>query len=328
VSRSTRLAGIRPAYAITVGNQMDLTIGDYLTHLERDPDLKIFALYIEGFRPLDGAAALAAIARITAAGRTVIAYRAGRTPEGARATASHTASLAGDYVVTRELLARAGAIVAATLDDFTDLVDLFTRLHGKAVWGRRVGVVSNAGYECVAVADNLGDLELASLRGESVARLQATLDHARLGALVDVHNPFDVTPMLGDEGFDAVVRAMLDDPGVDLGVVGCVPATPALDTLPASAAHGEDLARETSIGSRLRRLHADSTKPWIAVVDAGSIYDPLAEYLRAGGIPTFRAADRAMRLLGVFAGDRHAHTLRAQTERWVDEFSQPPFVTR
>jgi acyl-CoA synthetase (NDP forming) len=330
VSRSTRLAGIRPAYSITVGNQMDLTIGDYLQHLEHDPDLKIFALYIEGFRPLDGAAALEAIERITATGRTVIAYRAGRTREGARATASHTASLAGDYIVTRELLARAGAIVATTLDDFTDLVDLFTRFHGKAVWGRRIGVVSNAGYECVAVADNLGDLELASLRGETVARLQATLDHARLGAVVDVHNPFDVTPMLGDEGFEAAVRAMLDDPGVDLGVVGCVPATPALETLPASDAHGEDLASPGSIGSRLRQLQAGSTKPWIAVVDAGSIYDPLAEHLRSGGIPTFRAADRALRLLGVFAGDRFAHTLRTQTERWVDEFGQPatdPLVT-
>jgi acyl-CoA synthetase (NDP forming) len=323
VSRSTRLAGIRPAYSITVGNQMDLTIGDYLQHLEGDPDLKIFALYIEGFRPLDGAAALAAIERITATGRTVIAYRAGRTREGARATASHTASLAGDYVVTRELLARAGAIVASTLDDFTDLVDLFTRLHDKAVWGRRLGVVSNAGYECVAVADSLGDLELASLRGETVARLQAMLDHARLGAIVDVHNPLDVTPMLDDEGFETAVRAMLDDPGVDLGVIGCVPATPALATLPASDAHTEDLTRPTSIGSRLRRLHAGSAKPWIAVVDAGALYDPLAGYLQAGGIPTFRAADRALRLLGLFAGDRFAHTLRAQTERWVDEFGQP-----
>jgi acyl-CoA synthetase (NDP forming) len=331
VSRSTRLAGIRPAYAITVGNQMDLTIGDYLTYLERDSNLKLFALYIEGFRPLDGAAALAAIERITATGRTVIAYRAGRTREGSLATASHTASLAGDYVVTRELLARAGAIVASTLEDFTDLVDLFTRLHGKAVWGRRVGVVSNAGYECVAIADSLGGLELAPLRAETVARLQATLDHARLGAIVDVHNPFDVTPMLGDEAFEAAVRAILDDPGVDIGVVGCVPATPALDTLPASSDHPEDLTRPGSIGSRLRRLHAQSAKPWIAVVDAGAIYDPLAEYLRSGGIPTFRTADRALRLLGVFADDRFAHTLRAQTERWTDEFGQPaidPLMTR
>jgi acyl-CoA synthetase (NDP forming) len=323
VSRSTRLAGIRPAYVITVGNQMDLTIGDYLTHLERDSYVKIFALYIEGFRPLDGAATVAAIKRITASGRTVIAYRAGRTREGARATASHTASLAGDYIVTRELLTHAGAIIAETLDDFTDLVDLFTRLHGKAVWGRRLGVVSNAGYECVAVADNLGALELAVLRGETVAHLQATLDHARLGAIVDVHNPFDVTPMLGDEGYEAAVRAILDDPGVDVGVVGCVPATPALDTLPASGAHPEDLTHAGSIGSRLRRLHAQSGKPWIAVVDAGALYDPLAEYLQSGGIPTFRTADRALRLLGVFAQDRFAHTLRAQTERWTDEFGQP-----
>jgi hypothetical protein len=71
------------------------------------------------------------------------------------------------------------------------------------------------------------------------------------------------------------------------------------------------------------RLRDETTKPWIAVVDVGALYDPLAERLLHGGIPTFRTADRALRLLNVFVEDRFTHTLRAQMERWVDEFSQP-----
>lgn len=323
VSRSTRLAGIRPKYSITVGNQMDLTIGDYLKFLETDPDLKVFGVYVEGFRPLDGRATLEAIERITASGRTVILYRGGRTAEGARATASHTASLAGDYVVTRELSRAAGAIVADSLEDFTDLVALFTLLGSKGVYGRRLGALSNAGYECVAIADSLGALELAKYTDDTVAQLQAILDRARLATIVDVHNPFDVTPILADAGYEAAVRRILDDPGVDVGIIGCVPATPALNTLPPSAAHAEDLDREDSVASRLLRVHAASAKPWIAVVDAGAIYDPLARKLLEGGLPTFRTADRALRLLNVFVEDRFRHTLRAQMERWVDEFSQP-----
>ncbi|OFW04638.1 MAG: hypothetical protein A3H96_09635 [Acidobacteria bacterium RIFCSPLOWO2_02_FULL_67_36] len=323
VSRTTRLTGIHPKYSITVGNQMDLTVGDYLRYLEGDPDLKVFGIYVEGFRPLDGRATMEIVGRITASGRTVVLYRGGRTREGARATVSHTGSVAGDYTVTRQLARAEGAIVAETLDDFTDLVRMFTLLESKAVFGRRIGALSNAGYECVAIADNLGDLELPAFTEGTEARLTAILERARLSTVVDVHNPLDVTPILNDEGYEMAVRRILEDDNVDAGVIGCVPATPALNTLAAGGAHAEDLLRDDSIASRLLRLKDEIAKPWIAVVDAGGLYDPFAQRLQEGGIPTFRTADRAMRLLNIFVEERFNHTVRAQMERWVDEFSQP-----
>ena len=322
-SRITRLPGIKPRYNITVGNQMDLTIGDYLRYLQGDPEVSVIGVYVEGFRPLDGTAALDAIRRATAAGVTVILYRAGRTQAGAAATASHTASMAGDYTVTRELARAAGAIVADSLDDFTDLVSMFTLLGARQVLGQRVGALSNAGYECVAIADSIGELELPAFTATTTERLGALLDAFRLTALVDVHNPLDLTPMANDECYEAAARRILEDDRVDVGVIGCVPATPALNTLPASSRHGEDIGREGSLARRLLKLKDETTKPWIAVIDAGSIYDPLACALQEGGIPTFRAADRALRLLNVFVAERFANIVRAQMERWVDEFGQP-----
>lgn len=319
----TRLQAIRPRYCITVGNQMDLTIGDYLQYLETDPDVRIVGLYVEGFRTLDGTAALDAIQRMTTKGVTVVLYRAGRTQAGAAATASHTASVAGDYTVTCELARAAGAIIADTLDDFTDLVSMFTLLRSKRVFGRRVGAVSNAGFECVAIADSLGELELPEFTEQTARRLTTLFEVSRLTDVVDVHNPLDLTPIMNDEGYEAAVRRVLEDDHVDVGVIGCVPATAALNTLPASAAHGEDLEREDSIAGRLLRLKAESPKPWVAVIDAGAVYDPLARRLEAGGIPTFRAADRALRVLNVFVADRFTDGVRAQMERWVDEFGQP-----
>jgi hypothetical protein len=44
--------------------------------------------------------------------------------------------------------------------------------------------------------------------------------------------------------------------------------------------------------------------PWVVVVDAGALYDPMARALTAAGIPTFRAADRALRLLNVYCESR------------------------
>lgn len=321
-SRASRLGGIRPMYSITVGNQMDLTIGDYLQHLERDAAVKVFGVYVEGFKPLDGRASLEAIERITASGRTVVLHRAGRSQAGAQATASHTASLAGDYVVTRELAAAAGAVIAETLDDFTDLVSMFTRLHARPVAGRRVGAVSNAGYECVAIADNLRTLELASFTQLTEERLKVLLDNSHVSGIMDVHNPLDLTPMLDDAGYAAAVRYVLTDERVDVGVIACVPVTSALNTLAADPAHDEDLSRYESIASRLVRLNEDTAKPWVAVIDAGPLYDPLAGRLAAAGIPTVRSADRAMRLMSAFVEARLRQAPREQPV-WVDVFAMP-----
>ena len=60
----------------------------------------------------------------------------------------------------------------------------------------------------------------------------------------------------------------------------------------------------------LIRLHASHTKPWIAVVDAGPLYDPMVRALLAAGIPTFRAADRALRLFNLYCESRQRTSSR------------------
>jgi len=304
VSKASKLGPVNPKYLISLGNQIDLTLGDYLGYLKDDPELELFACYVEGFRPGDGRRWLEAAAEITGRGRTVILYRAGRTEEGADATASHTASVAGDYVVTRELARAAGVIVAETLADFEDLVRLFALLRGKRIGGWRLGALSNAGFECVALADNLGRFRLPRFSDATTAKLGDLLERCRLERIVGVRNPLDVNPTMGDEAFADAARLVLEDDNVDVGIIGCVPLTGALNTLYASERHGEDLSNTGSVVSRMADLHANSSKAWVAVVDAGALYEPMAQSLELRGVPTFRTGDRAMRLFDVFCGAR------------------------
>ena len=304
VARMSQLPGLNPKFSISVGNQMDLTIGDYLTYLKDDPGLEVFAVYVEGFAPLDGLAFLAAAREITTSGRTVILYRAGRTAAGAQASASHTASIAGDYAVTRELARQAGIVLADSLQDFDDLVRLFTLLRRKAVAGWRLGAVSNAGFECVAMADNLRRFTLPAFDGPTGLQLQAVFRDARIDSVVDVHNPLDLTPMSADPVYEQAVRAVLAADAVDVGIVGIVPLTGALNTLPPGAGHGEDVFRGDSTAGRMVRLHRESRKAWVAVVDAGPLYDPLVRLLEHGGVPTFRTADAALRLFDIYCAAR------------------------
>jgi len=304
IARAGGLAALNPLYLISYGNQLDLTVGDYLNHLADDPAVEVFACYVEGFRPLDGQRFLEAASRITASGRPVILYRAGRTAAGAKATASHTASIAGDYAVTRELASAAGVVVAESLSEFEDLVRLFCLLRNKQVDGWRLGAVSNAGFECVALADNLGRFALPTFSAETTKRLAGLLASRRLDAILDVHNPLDVSPILDDAGWETALQAVLADPGVDIGLFGCVPLTPALTTLAAGLGHTEDIARCGAIADRLARLFAASPKAWVAVIDGGPLYDPLVHLLEQHGVPVFRTMDQAIRRLERYCGWR------------------------
>jgi acyl-CoA synthetase (NDP forming) len=300
LAKADRLAGINPKYNITLGNQMDLTVGDYLTYLKDDVEVEVFAVYVEGFAPLDGVKFLKAAEEISARGKTVVLYRAGRTPAGAKASASHTASIAGDYAVTRALARHAGVVVAESLADFEDLTRLFAFLLGKKVAGRRLGAISNAGFECVAFADNLRNFTLPTFGERTTHRLRAVFERCRIDLVVDAHNPLDLTPMADDAAYEQAVRAVMADENVDVGIVGCVPMTPALNTLSRGECHHEDIDREDSVVQRLLRLNDEIAKPWVAVVDAGILYDPIAARLEGAGIPTFRTADRALRLFDIF----------------------------
>jgi len=307
ICRVSKHPDINPKYLVTCGNQMDLTVGDWLEHLASDREIEIFAVYVEGFKPLDGEKLLRSVRAIIASGRSVIFYRAGRTAAGAAASASHTASIAGDWPVTRSLLLGAGAVVAPTLDAFDDALTTFARLRGKRSTGRRsrLGAVSNAGFECVAIADNLGSMELAALSPETGPALERIFEAARIGEIVDVHNPVDLTPMAGDEAYEQTFRAVLADPNVDCGIVGIVPLTVMMNSLAADpTVHGEDVTREDSIAARYGRLMRETDKPWVAVVDSGTPYDPLVRELEARGVPTFRTADRALAMLDLWLSVR------------------------
>jgi acyl-CoA synthetase (NDP forming) len=300
IARWSKLAGLEPRYLISVGNQTDLTLGDYLTHLKDDPELRLVACYAEGFRPGDGRRWLEAAAAIVASGRSVLLYRGARTPAGARAGVSHTAALAGDYVVTRELARAAGVLVADSLEEFDDALRLFALLGDRRAAGMRLGVMSNGGFECVVAADTLGPFQLAPLSRRTTARLRQVLAGAGLGDIVPAGHPFDISPMADDATLVACARILLEDEAVDAGVIGLVPLTGALHTLPAGVGHLEDVAGPEAVAAGLGRLCGESHKPWVAVVDAGNAYDGLVARLEAARIPVFRSVDRAVAALATW----------------------------
>lgn len=307
ITRLSNWQSIRPAIAVTIGNQIDITAGDLLRVIAARDDIRVIGVYMEGFNDLDGLEFVRAVSEAchpalprdrskSAAPKTVIFYKAGRTAPGRSATAGHTASIAGDYEVCQSAVAQAGAMVVDTFKEFEQLVELATLFDGCAVAGRRIGVISNAGFETVGMADTIQgpryQVELAALCEHTEAAIRAALAERKLDHLINIRNPLDVNPMSDEGVYEACARAMLEDPQVDALVVSIVPFTPQLCTTPRELAHGSSLA--DSLPELARRYG----KPLITVVDAGPPYDQFAQALRRKGLPVFPSCDQAVRSLG------------------------------
>ena len=305
ISRMSKLPRLQPLYAVSMGNQLDLTVSDYLDVLKDDPEVRIFAVYMEGFRPGDGHLFARAVEAAVARGKKVLVYKSGRSPEGRAATSSHTASVAGEYAVCRAILEQAGAIVADDIFEFESFLKALVCLDGRPVAGDRVGMISNAGFECVIMADSLRDgyrLRPADFSDATRERILAALRPLGIDRLQDVHNPLDVTPVADDAAFIGCARAVLEDENVDAAVVSPVPMTPAMQTLPPSLAYKENMLAPGGFTPRMTELFRAVNKPVVVNIDAGELYTPLAESLEEAGLPVFRRSDEALRFLRKFVG--------------------------
>ncbi len=295
VSLTSNLDGIVfPRASISYGNQMDLTAADFLEYFADDATIRLLVFYVEGFAPMDGERFARVARRVTQEGRHVILFKAGKTALGAEATRSHTASLAGDYAVAKALLEGAGVLVAQSLDMFEDYTKAYTMLGDRLPAGRRLAVLSNAGFECAAVLDKLYGLTPATLAEPTLARLRACLP-----AIAHATNPIDATPMAETPAFVEAAAALLDDPGVDSLLVSPIPVTPSLDILAPDpfGAHSENLFSKGALAQELLRLFRATKKPLVVNVDSGRLYDDFVAVLQRGGIPVYRKIDRASRAL-------------------------------
>jgi len=298
---------IKPVYAISYGNQTDLTVSDYIHYLKDEADVLVLAVYVEGFKDLDGLQFAKEMRDAIAKGKDVVFYKAGRTREGRTATSGHTASIAGDYKVCEAVAEQAGALIANDFDEFEDLVDLALRFHNSPINGNRVFATSNAGYESVGMADNIVGpnhmLLMAKFKRKTRKRIEEILKAGKLTGLVDVKNPMDLNPMASDEVHIQVLEALMDDDNGDAIVISAIPMTGMMQTLPPGVSEHDSFDHEGSIPNRLKAIGA-LPKPVVAVVDSGKIYDPFVESIRDLGIPTFRSADRAMAVLGRYIAYR------------------------
>jgi acyl-CoA synthetase (NDP forming) len=135
---------------VSVGNQADLALDEYLDYFRFDPESRVVLVYAEGF--VRGRARLFLdVLRRTAAEKPVLILRGGRTRPGRGAALSHTGTLAGEGEVTRQALEQAGAVLLDRADEALPVARAF--LTSPLPEGPRVALVGEGGGHATLLTD-------------------------------------------------------------------------------------------------------------------------------------------------------------------------------
>lgn len=314
--RSHQCPHMKPAYMISMGNQTDLTLGDMVLYFATSSAVDVIAVYAEGFNDLDGLEFCRAVRQAVLSGKEVVFYKAGRTIEGKAATSSHTASLAGDYMVCETCVRQAGAIVARTFSEFQELLVLSETLSRKTIRGNRLAAVSGAGFEAVGMADSIQSddfqMQLAQFEIETQEKIAAILKEKGLDVFVTLSNPLDINPAADDDVHANITKILAEDSNVDAVIVSLDPMSPAMKTLENTTIPSYDMNHEQSIKNQIIEIAHTSDTPVVTIIDGGRLYDPLRDALIGNHIPVFTVCDKAIAALSLYIQGRlNADSIRS-----------------
>jgi acyl-CoA synthetase (NDP forming) len=200
--------GVRFSKVISYGNAADLAEADMIDYLAHDSETRIIGAYIEGVK--DGQRLLESL-KLAAKAKPVAILKGGRTVAGARATASHTGSLAGHGQLWNALARQTGAIEVYSPEEMVDFIE--THLYMKLPKGRRVGVIAWGGGPSVLTTD---DCERAGLTVRAFSdELRKQLNGFIAPAGSSVSNPVDSPALADPRLLSDVIRVVAGSGEVD-----------------------------------------------------------------------------------------------------------------
>lgn len=260
------------SHFVSIGSMVDVDFGDMIDYLGNDASAESILLYIESlthFRKFMSAAR--SVSRI----KPIIVLKAGRSPAGAKAAASHTGAMAGEDAVYDAAFERAGIVRVNTIEEIFDCAELMAKQPRPR--GPRLAIVTNGGGPGVMAADTLAryGLEPAVLEAETIEQLDAILP-----PFWSRSNPID---MIGDASVERIrgtLRACLDAPYIDGLLFIFVP---------------QALTDPVQVAEELATAVTTCQTPVFTCWLGGKHIEKAVALMNEKGIPTYDTPERAIR---------------------------------
>ena len=248
---------------MSLGSMLDVGWGDAIRHFGDDPATNCILIYME---TVGDARKFLTAAREVALRKPIVLIKAGRSDVAARATMSHTGSLAGSDAVLDAALRRCGVLRVHTIADLFYMAEVLGKQPRPR--GPRLTIVTNAGGPGVLATDALieHDGELAELSAQTMRQLDELLPEHW-----SHQNPIDVLGDASAERYAKTLEIAARDPQTD-GLLAIV--TPQGMTSPEEIAHS--ISKLSHPG-----------KPILASIMGGAGVRNAIGTLNANGIPIF-----------------------------------------
>ncbi len=257
------------------GNACDITIPEIIRYLGDDEGTRVIVTYVEGLRDPE---TFMQVAKEVAAKKPVLAMKAGRTKEGAKAAASHTGGLAKEDIATDLIFKKAGILM---FHDEGELIQAAAAFASQSIpKGGRIGIITNTGGPAVIATDIFvgAGCTLPPLSDKTKTFLKE-----KLYPEASINNPVDVLATANAGHYRACLDAMMDDDSFDCVFVNFV--TPFfVDT--------------DSIAKEIVEVNAQGKKPIVCnLMTDPNEWTETVRILREGNVPFFPLPSEAARAM-------------------------------
>jgi acyl-CoA synthetase (NDP forming) len=202
--------GLHLSRCASFGNAIVLDVSDYLEYLALDDETEIIGMYVEGVK--DGRRFFETL-RMAAARKPVVVWKGGQTEAGARATMSHTGSLAAPQAVWDGMMRQCGVITTNNLDETMDVMKALS--FARRPTGNGLALLAQTGGQSVSISDAFAKagFRVPRFTEGTYAELQGFFNI--IGG--SYQNPLDMGGTIAGnvEVLDRILRIVDADPNVD-----------------------------------------------------------------------------------------------------------------
>ncbi len=205
--------GTHPSKVISIGNQIDLNVVDFLEYFKNDDETKFVAMYLENLKSVDiGRRFIKIVKELSLAGKPVIIWKVGYGKAAQEAIMSHTGGLAGSLKIWEAVAKQTGGILVRNSHELINLAMLFQHISSMPI-NRNMGITAVGGGASIETTDVFEryNLNVPKLTPETVEKFKEFLPDVN----TIVRNPLDLGGSGADpEIFSKTLITLDSDPNV------------------------------------------------------------------------------------------------------------------
>ncbi|MHA2391979.1 MAG: CoA-binding protein [Promethearchaeota archaeon] len=173
--------------AISVGNEANIDLVDFLEYFKDDNETDVIGLYIEEVKR---GKQFINLTREISLKKPIIAMYGGGSQAGNRAIRSHTGSIGGDLKIFNAMIKETGIIKTNDIEEFLDISSMLLTPNFSYPKGRRIGIITFAGGPGALIANNAErkGLIVPEFSESLKSKLKSVLPHTASWS-----NPIDIT---------------------------------------------------------------------------------------------------------------------------------------